>query len=383
MFPTDTSLKDLLEGKLTDKPLNDVGKKRIVRFNSLGCSWEVSFSNDYETNLIAEEFCGILQVMLAEIALSKYDFHLVKGSIMLEVEINKDAIAPEQQPIHTVFKWKVFLESFDNTDNKKFGMHMARNSTTLMYILEEISLLPYEEFREKFNTLFTENNLADKTQLRGAYQRMYHTVFSKENFDSLQRQHFESVDAFFLNLPKTNSVMEWKSSHSSKYNQVDAIENIKGRFKNSHPCIYITIEKLKQDKNFHTFINDLRNKGWHDWQIILTIMNFMLNYKTQKEIEGQNFETEELYKEKYNEIFHRLQHTDEKDCYIKFPMEAFQSKEFKFQLNHTLIIILKSYGLENNARHPNFNSVKVFLDIRFNMKNDTTNDGNILADIEP
>lgn len=382
-YPTDTSMKDILEGKLTDKPLNDVGKKRFVRFNSLGCSWEVSFSNDYETNLIAEEFCGILQVMLAEIALSKNDFHLAKGSVKIEVELNNDVMSPEQQPTHTEFKWKVFLASFDSTDNDKFRFHMGRTATTLMYILEEISLLKQEEFREKFTSLFKENDLADKTQLRGAYQRMYHTVFSKESFDSLQRQHFEPVDAFFLNLPKTNSIMEWKSSFSSKYNKETAIENIKGRFKNSHQCIYITIEKLKQDKNFHTFINGLRNKGWHDWQIIITIMNFMLNYKTQKEIEGQNFETKELYKEKYNEIFHRLQHTDEKDCYIKFPVEAFHSDEFKFQLNHTLIIILKSYGLENNARHPNFNAVKDFLDIRFNMKNDTTNDGNILAVIEP
>lgn len=380
-FPTDNSLKDLLEGKLTDKPLNDVGIKRIVRFHALGSSWEVSFNNDYETTPMAEEFCGIMQVMLAEISLSKHDFHLVKGSVKVELEINPAYIAPEQLPTHSEFRWKVFLEFFDSTVSQEINMHTARSSVALMYILEEISLLPQVEFREKFNTLFKENDLAGKTLVLGSYQRMYRTVFMQPKFDSLQRQYFEPVGAFFLNLPSVNPIMEWNKDFSSKYNQQEAIKYIKSRFKNSYKCVYITIEKLKQDKKFPTLVNDLRNQGYQDWQIILTIMNFMLNYKTQLEIEKKTFETEEQNHQAYNEVFHKFQQMDEKDCYIKFPLEAFQSKEFKFQVNHTMVVILKSYGLENNARFPNFNSVKEFLDIRFNMKNDNSNDGNLLHDI--
>ncbi len=379
-FPTDTSLKNILEGKLTDKPLNDVGKKRIVRFHALGSSWEVLFNNDYETTPIAEEFCGIMQVMLAEIALSKYDFHLVKGSIKIEVEINPAYIAPEQLPTHSEFRWKVFLEFFDGVP-QEINMHTARSSVALMYILEEISLLPQEEFRGKFDTLFKENDLAGKTLILSSYQIMYRTVFMQPRFDSLQRQHFEPVYTFFLNLPIVNPVMKWNENFSSKYNKQEAIENIKNRFKNSYQCIYITIEKLKQNKDFPALINELRSKSFHDWQITLTIMNFMLNYKTQLEIGKQNFETEEQHHETYNELFHKLQHTDEKDCYIEFPLAAFHTKEFKFQLNNTLVGILKSFGLENNARFPNFNSVKEFLNTRFNMKNDNSNEGNLLHDI--
>lgn len=380
-FPTDTSLKNILEGKLTDKPLNDVGKKRIVRFHTLGNSWEVSFNNDYETTPIAEEFCGIMQVMLAEIALSKYDFHLVKGAIKIELEINPAYIAPEQLPTHSEFKWKVFLEFFDSTVPQEINMHTVRSSTALMYILEEISLLPEEEFREIFHTLFAENDLAGKTLVLGSYQRMYRNVFIQSRFDSLQRQHFVPVDVPFLNLPNVNSVMSWKKDFSSKYNQQEAIENIKNRFKNSHTCIYITLENLKQDKKFQPLINEIRKKGFHDWQITLAIMNFMLNYKTQIEIKKQTFATEEEHHKAYNELFHQIKKIDEKDYYIKFPLEAFQSKEFEFQLNNTFVVILKSYGLENNARFPNFNSVKEFLDIRFNMQNDNSDDGNLLIDI--
>ncbi|MCB9250837.1 MAG: hypothetical protein H6605_00075 [Flavobacteriales bacterium] len=380
-FPTDTSLKKILEVKLTDKPLNDVGKKRIIRFNALGSSWEVSFNNDYENTPIAEEFCGIMQVMLAEISLSKYDFHLVRGSVKIELEMNTEYMLPEQLPTHSEFKWKVSLEFFNSALAQEIKMHTARISVALMYVLGEISLLPQEEFQEKFHTLFKENDLAGKSLVLGSYQRMYRSVFNQDKFDSLHRKHFESVDAFFLKLPVSNPVMEWKKDFSSKYNQQEAIDNIKNRFKNSHKCIYMTIENLKQDKDFPAFMNELRNMGFHDWQITLTIMNFILNYKTKREIGQQHFETEEQYHQKYNELFNRLQHLDEKDCYIEFPLKAFQSKEFQYQLNHTIVVVLKSYGLENNARFPNFKSVKEFLNIRFNMEIDNSNDGNLLYDI--
>jgi len=49
---------------------------------------------------------------------------------------------------------------------------------------------------------------------------------------------------------------------------------------------------------------------------------------------------------------------DEKDCSIEFPLAAFQTNAFQFQINNTLVVILKSFGLENNARFTNFNSVK-------------------------
>jgi hypothetical protein len=380
-FPHETALKDLLERKLSDKPLNDVGKNRIVRFNALGSSWVISFSNDYNTTPIAEEFCGILQVMLAEISLSKYDFHLVKGSIKIDLEINQDLIMPEQLPTHSEFRWKVFLEFFDSAVPQEINMHTAKSSTALMYILEELSLLPQEEFREKFQTLFLENDLAGKTLVLGSYQRMYRYIFNQKRFDSLQRQYFESVDISFLNLPVVNPVMKWKDELSQKYNQQDAIEFIKNRFDRSYARINITLEKLKQDKEFSSFINDYRKKGFQDWQIILSMMNFMVNYKTQLKIENQNFESEGQHVDEYNKIFHEFMNKDEKYCYVEFPLAAFQSKEFEFQLNNTIITTLKTYGLENNARFPNFKSVKDFLDIRFNMKNDNYKEGDLIGDI--
>lgn len=381
-YPTDTSLKPILEAILTDKPLNDVGKKRIIRFQALGSTWEISFNNDYETTAIAEEFCGILQIMLAEIALSKYDFHLVKSTLKIDLEVKAGYDKPEQQPSINEFKWKVFIEHFDSKVSQEINLHTAKKSTILWSILNEISLLPKDEFNDFFERLFKENDLAGKTLVLGSYQRMYRYVCTQKRFDSLQRQLFEPVDTFFLNLPNTNRVMEWKNSLSPKYNQQQAIENIKSRFKNSNRCIHLTIEKLKLDKGFPNLISELRDQGWLDWQIVMSMMNFMLNHKTQLEISNRTFDNEEKYVEALQEIFHKLRYVDEEQCYVEYPLKAFMSNDFKLELNQIAINVLQAFGLEYKSQFINFSAVKELLDKRFNMTNDMSNENNQLSGIK-
>lgn len=88
------SLETLISAKLTDNPLKDIGHKRIVNFAALGSRWEVSFNNDFITNSIAEEFISILQILLCEVALSDIDFHLTKGNVKIEIEINNSINSP-------------------------------------------------------------------------------------------------------------------------------------------------------------------------------------------------------------------------------------------------------------------------------------------------
>jgi ribosomal protein S8 len=175
--------------------------------------------------------------------------------------------------------------------------------------------------------------------------------------------------------------MKWRDDLSAKYDQAKAIKHIQNRFNNSTECIYITIGKLKEDPEFHQFINKLREEGWLDWQIILGITNFMLDYKTQRELSQKNFQTEKEYVEAMQQNFHKFLNMDEKDCYILFPLKAFKTPQFKVFLEMYAANVLKAASLENKSRIPNFPAIKEFLDIRFNMRNDNTNEGNPLADI--
>ncbi|MBP7172971.1 MAG: hypothetical protein KBA33_02745 [Cloacibacterium sp.] len=72
---------------------------------------------------------------------------------------------------------------------------------------------------------------------------------------------------------------------------------------------------------------------------------------------------------------------DEKDCYIKYPLEAFESKEFKDQFNIGSMAILSTYGLESKLLTPNFKAIKEFMDVRFNLLKDDCFENNLLIDI--
>ena len=153
-----------------------------------------------------------------------------------------------------------------------------------MIILNSVSLLPDKEFKKNFENLFKENDLANKTLSMNAYQKMYRMVFTKDGFESLQRQNFNPVETPYLAFPTDNDVLKWKSDLSLKYNQEQSLKYIANRFKYSKQCISMTLDKLQNQKEFQDFINKLRNEGWQDWFIILTIMNFILNYKADREL---------------------------------------------------------------------------------------------------
>ncbi|MEY4877577.1 MAG: hypothetical protein RL708_2727 [Bacteroidota bacterium] len=381
-YDSEDEIKKLCEKKLDDFPLNDSGKTRTVRFHALGSSWAVSFQNNYQTNSIAEEFLAILQIMLAEISLPNYDFHFVRGKIEIELVVSTEHLPPEQLQSNSEYKWKVFVEYFDTADPEKINMHTAKNSTSLLYILNEISLLKDEEFKELFARLFKENGLASKTLSTNAYQRIYRQLITDKEFNSLQREHFLPVPLTW-NLPSENNVMQWKSELSGKYNHDQAIEHIKNRFKNSYDCIHLTLDKFKNNSDFQKFINELRSKGFLDWQIILALMNYILDYKAQLELRKGNsdFKSEEEYVEAIQKAFHKYLHMDEKEFPVDFPLEAFKTVEFEMQLRNYPVQVLKVIELENKSRFPNFEAIKEFLDIRFNMKKDNDNTNNPLNDI--
>lgn len=380
--PTYQTLIPALEKQHTDLPLNDLGPKRLVRFNALGIEWKISFPNTYEFTPQAEEFCAIAQITIAEIALSKYDFHLIKGNVNIELELSDNFKAPEQQPSNDTIIWKAWIRYLDSQDGKEVVLNIASCVTAIREVLSRLSLLPFNEYDALFETLFKESELADKTKIEGLYQRMYRYVFRQANFDSLQRHSFNPAPPFNdIDLPKTNKVMEWESSLSAKYNKEASIKNIEGRFTKMKNIAHITISELVTNNDFIPILHSLRDEGWQDWQIFLGITNFILTDKLNRKLQGEAFESQEEQQKAIQSTQNQLRKMDESEMMVKYPVEAFTSEMFQFQLNHNLISVLDSFGLANSSKYPNFIAVKEFLDVRFNVAKDGSGDLNPFKDI--
>ncbi len=379
-FETNDKFFKLLEKEFNDYPLNDIGKQRTISFYALGSLWKIIFDNNYETTSVAEEYIATIQIILAEISLSGYDFHLLRSTIEIELIFSDKVHPPKQMPENNFVKWRVSICHFDDSDPLKINKHTVFNTISFHLILNTISLLEEKEFKDLFFKLIKERSLDNKQISVNLYQRIYRGLYKKEDFEFTKRDLFQKED-IILNLPTENRVMKWNDSLSEKYNKEFSLDAIKNRFNNVKPNIYLTLEYLKLDKGFNLFINDLRCQGWKDWQIISNITNFILNYKIRK-FENLDLQTDKAMSEHYNKMYKKYRDIDEKDCYVQFPLKAFKSHEFLVQFEIMYTWFITTYGLENKSITPNFKSIKEFLDVRFNFENDDYNDNNPLKDIE-
>lgn len=376
---TDDQLHRIIENKIDDFPLNDIGKERAISFFALGSKWTITFENSYQMLSIGEEYISTIQIVLAEIALSGIDFHLIKSKIQIRLELSEKIEQPEQIASNEIIKWKIYVVYFDDKDIAKINQHSATNMGSLMYILSNISLLESEEFLKLFSEFFKKIQLDTKQQSVNLYQKIHRDVYTEKDYDALSAMNFQK-DEFKLALPVQNIFMTWQNSLSEKYNKDFAIDAIKNRFTNAQKCMHMTLAELRKDPAFPEFIRDLRNKGWKDWQIISNMLNFMINYKINT-FEQKDFSTDQEKIEHLQKMFSKYLDLDENHCYVQFPLKAFQSEDFAKQFDISFISTLKTYGLESNLITPNFKAVKEFLDIRFNLANDNYDENNPFKEI--
>ena len=72
------TVRPILETRLIDIPLNDVGSNRNIHFNALDNDWHIKFANNNKVTPIGEEFVAFLQIVLAEI--SRVDSSVLKNN---------------------------------------------------------------------------------------------------------------------------------------------------------------------------------------------------------------------------------------------------------------------------------------------------------------
>ncbi|AKP53761.1 hypothetical protein [Cyclobacterium amurskyense] len=368
-----------IERHIDDFPLNDIGKECKVRFYALGSLWCISFDNTHQVRSVAEEYISAIQTVLAEIALSDVDFHLLKSTIEIELTLSDKYLLPEQLPSNEVIKWKVYICFSDAIGAEKINQHSAFNMISLRLMLDNISVLPQTEFDELFWKLFKKSRLYSKQIAINLYQKIHRDIYVEKDFEAFQAPSFER-EQLKLNFPKENKVMVWESSLSKKYDKAFSLGAIENRFNNMRKCTYLTLADLGKQPDFPEWLNTLRSQGYKDWQILMNMQNFMINYKVQR-FENNEFNNEQEYVEHFQKKMYEYMNMDEKNCYIQFPLKAFRSKEFMEQFNIGLLAVLKTYGLETKLMTPNFKAIKEFLDVRFNLGNDDFNENNPLRDI--
>lgn len=361
-------LIDLVSRLCDAPPINDIGPKRTIEWKAFGSVWSVTFPNTWEYCSVGEEFAAFMQILLVELASTNTDLHCIKTHIEIDLEMIDGVKQPEQLPSNHYFRWKVFTKITESADAFEQKYQMGSLTVTARMLLRDVSMLKDDDVVKIVMGLLEHGGLDHKAMAGSLYQRIYRGLFSKESFEESQR-HLFNKETLTIEITEA-APLTWNADLSSYYSQEDSLAQIKGRYENALKGAHLTIDHLKKDRGYKKWIDDLRAKGWLDWQILMAMYNHILSYKASLPIRGQSFPNEETHRRAYESEFEKIRRDDESVNYVQFPLEYFTGQEFELQLNHTGYLVMRTWGLENLASFPNFPAIRELLNKRFNYDKD-------------
>lgn len=365
----DAELAALLHKKLDDAPLSDAGEQRTISWEALGSNWKFTFKNDWMTNSVAEEFIAIIQILVADLGLSKTDLHLLESKVEVEIQLGERWEAPLRAPSNDVHKWIVKVPAVIQEDYDAIQMQCAFMAVCIKKILDEISLLPTEELEKEIQGRLEKEDLAGKTMADFLYQRLYRFFIEQKYFDESKRDSFERPETGFTSV--SFSGLKWDESPSGKYSAAKSLEMIRERYPACMVPMHLTLTRLQKDQRYPDFIKKLREQGWLDWQILLALFNHTMSYKVSIEMRKKSFHTAQEKYDSVQEIFRTIFKTNEEENYIEIPLEYYFKGDLDFQLRQAALLTLRNWGLDGQkSDFPDFNAVKNLMVKRFNFSID-------------
>ncbi len=354
---------EVLENDLYGRPFGDIGEIREVRWYELGILWIVSWSNNYETTPLAEQFIAILQIVLADLA--EHDLCLMKTEVNILISITDEIEEPCINPRVSNSKriWDIFLP-VKFMEQGYSEQEITINVLSLsISILSEISLLPRDQFEGIITTLF-EGGITNKITVGKLYAEIYQFFIPKKIFNQLERGKYPIpyLERNFKVLD--NDTLPWFNGTGPGYTKESSEEYLKNRYSRIPPLIHYTLEKLKTFPDFNQTVKQLKAIGWLDWQILNAISVTAINYRVRQFTDSST--PLEIVKLFFDDYMSRPETLDD----LEVPLSEFSEEKLRFCHQISMLSTIKILGLECHQATPDFNAIEHFLINRYNYWSD-------------
>ncbi|RYM34593.1 hypothetical protein ERX46_04250 [Brumimicrobium glaciale] len=331
-----------LNKQLVRTPLKDLGEMREIDWKCFGSQWSVRFKNDFENTVVAEEFVAVLQILLAEIALTKTDLYLVPKEVVLNLEIG-DNIEVEQDLDSDGLEWNISLKSINHHDIQELRGHSSILIAKIWSVINEISLLPQKDLQGYLQSRMQEHDLISKLFILTSYQNCFRDLILESEFNESQRNNFTDHLEFIYY--KEHLVFTEDNLVSDRYNKEKSLQWIKNRYKRASHLTNLTLDRIKEEQDFIDFVKEQRQKGALDWQIVMALMNTIIDYKAKIALKYLSTEDPNFHR-KIRDKFLELMKIPEKDNYIEIPVSKI-IENMKIHLVATPIQVLESFNLQH------------------------------------
>ncbi|MGL4758789.1 MAG: hypothetical protein ACRCXZ_05610 [Patescibacteria group bacterium] len=352
-----------LETEIGSKPFSDLLENRQVCWKQSGITWQITWQNSIELNILAEGFISILQILLVEI--DRNDWYLLPAKIEINTEFgdkfNENSFS--QKNSSEPRKWEI------NLNRSAFEVGSNLVLYILLNIIKDISLLSSLNYQKSFESL-CENGILNNIYFAHNYVDLNNNFYKNNNFSEYLKQNFSHELSKIENKTmkiKSLDHFPTKKSVVSEYNKEQSLKKIKKRVEVSLNGLHYTLELWRLDHNFKIFINKLRAKGYKDWLILSVLHQIVANYRLKYENPEINH-TDPTFISKFKHILFRKENKND----IILPFNQISIHEFESQVFIFFSSVLASSEMfvGSNKAPIAISYLKRFIDLRFPFNKD-------------
>ncbi|WP_372352366.1 hypothetical protein [Streptomyces sp. KL116D] len=363
--PTEQQFIRNADDQLTGRPFSDAGAHRDLNFAALGTTWLIRCDNTRATVLAAERFAAAVQITLAELA--PHDPLFLPQDILVRVITGTPLGGGDRvtfRPNNHAIDCTVILSPYSpSTDHPAFEREL---SATVVHLLAHLSARPNEAFMSLVQTTFA----------RG----LLHKLISGRPYDEvaglLTDAHYDTLRQTAMSpwlgepfQPPTAPQLAQPTTPGPGYDRPRALDMIRDNYTDLPQVLSETMPRVLADADTRTGLEELREEGWLDWQILLALANVAANLRLEQAHPGSI----------PRDYLTRFFQTPESDYETELPLSAFTADCLRAQMDVTLLAVAqRRWNLGSGMKTPNLQALKELLTTRYNFATDDVPHGDLL-----
>jgi hypothetical protein len=349
-------------------PFIDASPVRRFEWSALGVKWAVSWPNNAEMTLVAEQFMAVLQLLLADLASADLYILPARVDVVLRLDGGTERLRLARQPSNEASVWEMAVPvDLASLDRKQRHVH---DLACGIFLIQEVSLRS-EEW-PVFAQLASDGPFAN-TMVGEQYTTIYRRLCDLEPVVLSAEHHDADLQQLFLRR-EPHQELAWNSSLIAECKRDEVCEILKNRYKKFEVSTKLTLPRLVRTDASRRILMRLREEGWLDWQILGGIAGLAMNYRVSRDMRRPLSSPDELRMraEKYLR-------DEENASWHQVPIEAFTREGLLMQMSVNILSTLRGVGLVCRQKTPNEAAIRQFVRHKMRYFDDDIPHDDILA----
>jgi hypothetical protein len=366
---TPANIVKRLSEELGVNPLSDVGEQRPLTWAALGLKWTIEYAGGIDERAVALEVAATLQIVQCELAES--DLVIIPADVVLRLSaIDEAKPSVSRVPNNSENVWDVGIPRAVG-DPTTLGLHVTSIAVEILF---EMSALKHEEFSKLVEERMSRGMPLRTFSVRPARELMLFAEPPSIKYESLSQEAGTEMTVRPIEAPE----LAWPETPGPGYSWSKAEEKIKLRYERAPNTLKRTLPRLLANARCRQLIKDERARGLLDWQILTLLANVVVQWQVAK-VHGTPASPDEAFAQ--SRLMHERLMRDESEGDPEFDLLTLDGPRLDAQRQALSMVILKSWGLENHVRTPNFLAINKLLDVRYGQSRDDVPHENPFPDI--